>query len=81
MLDVQERTEEAALPRQQTPQAGAGVWVLVGRLFYVFAVVDLGLFYFAETDITGVWWSPLAAVVLGSLLIRGGRRQVTGGDE
>ena len=47
---------------------------LLGMLCYGFAIIDLGTYYLGIMDITGVSWSPIAAGVLGSVLmsIRGG---------
>ena len=36
-------------------------------LCYVFAVVDLGLFYIFDIDITGFSFSPIVAGALGAL--------------
>jgi hypothetical protein len=43
---------------------------LLGFLCYGFAIVDLGLYYLDIADLTGVSWSPIAAAVLGSVLIK-----------
>ena len=48
---------------------------LLGLLCYGFAIVDLGTYYLGIMDITGVSWSPIAAGVLGSVLMS------IGGDE
>ena len=42
---------------------------LLGLLCYGFAIVDLGTYYFGIMDITGLSWSPIAAGVLGSVLM------------
>ena len=34
-------------------------------LCYIFAALDFGLFYLADIDLTGVFWSPYAACALG----------------
>ena len=49
---------------------------MLGYCCYAFAVVDLGTYYFGVADLTGVSWSPIAAVVVGSVLVR-----MDGGDE
>ncbi len=41
----------------------------VGYLCYVFAVADFGLSW-AGIDLTGVRWSPIAAVIAGTVLVR-----------
>lgn len=43
---------------------------VLGFLCYGFAVVDLGLYYLGIADITGVTWSPIAAAVVGSVLVK-----------
>lgn len=73
MLEVEERpgelqTTAVAVPQQEAKEPV--LWlVALGRLCYLFAIVDLGFFFLADTDITGVWWSPPAALLLGSFLI------------
>lgn len=42
----------------------------IGLLCYGFGVLDLGMFYLLDTDITGVWWSPIAAFLVGAVLTR-----------
>jgi len=43
---------------------------IAGYLCYAFAVLDLGLYYLGIADLTGVSWSPIAAAVVGSVLLR-----------
>ncbi len=40
---------------------------ILSFLCYAFAVVDLGLFYIFDIDITGFSFSPVIAGVLGAL--------------
>ncbi len=49
---------------------------IVGFLCYAFAVADLGLYHLGVADLTGVSWSPIAACVVGSLLMK-----IEGGEE
>lgn len=49
---------------------------MLGYACYAFAVVDLGTYYLGIADITGVSWSPIAAAVLGSVLVK-----MDGGEE
>jgi hypothetical protein len=42
---------------------------MLGYCCYAFAVVDLGTYYLGIADLTGVSWSPIAAAVLGSVLV------------
>ena len=44
----------------------------LGYLCYGFAVVDLGLYWLGIYDLTGVSWSPIAAAVVGSVLVKAG---------
>jgi hypothetical protein len=47
--------------------------IVLGYLCYAFGVVDfLGMVF--GYDLTGVTWSPIAAVILGSVFLRIGRR-------
>ncbi len=43
------------------------VWI--GYLCYLFALVDF-IAYWCGYDITGVSWSPFAAVILGTILCK-----------
>jgi len=43
---------------------------MLGYCCYAFAVVDLGTYYLGIADLTGVSWSPIAAAVVGSVLVR-----------
>ncbi len=43
---------------------------MLGYCCFAFAVVDLGTYFFGIADLTGVVWSPVAAAVLGSVLVR-----------
>jgi hypothetical protein len=45
---------------------------LLGALCIGFAIVDLGTYYLGIADLTGVSWSPIAAGVVGSILLRMG---------
>ena len=45
---------------------------LIGYACYAFAIVDLGTYYLGIMDITGVSWSPIAAAVVGSVLVKAG---------
>jgi hypothetical protein len=45
---------------------------LLGMLCYGFAVLDFGLYFLGVADLTGVSWSPIAAAVVGSVLMRVG---------
>ncbi len=49
---------------------------MLGYCCFAFAVVDLGTYYFGVADLTGVGWTPVAAAVLGSVLVR-----IDAGDE
>lgn len=44
----------------------------LGYACYGFAVLDLGLYWLGIADITGVSWSPIAAFVVGSILVKTG---------
>jgi len=54
----------------QVPQGLATALSGLGILLILFAIVDVVLGRFFEIDITGVSWSPLAAGILGSVLLR-----------
>ena len=43
---------------------------MLGYCCYAFAVVDLGTYYLGIANITGMSWSPVAAAVLGSVLVK-----------
>ena len=43
---------------------------LLGMLCIGFAIVDVGTYYLGIADLTGVSWSPIAAGVAGSFLLR-----------
>jgi hypothetical protein len=43
---------------------------LLGMLCIGFAIVDLGTYYLGIADLTGVSWSPIAAGVAGSVLMK-----------
>ena len=43
---------------------------MLGYCCYAFAVVDLGTYYLGIADLTGVSWSPIAAAVIGSVLVQ-----------
>ena len=42
---------------------------MLGYACFAFAVVDLGTYYLGIADLTGVSWSPIAAGVVGSILV------------
>ena len=44
----------------------------LGYACYGFAVLDLGLYWLGIADLTGVSWSPIAAFVVGSVLVKAG---------
>lgn len=46
------------------------MFVILGLLCYAFAFIDFALGSFLGIDITGVFWSPVAASIVGSLLYR-----------
>ena len=47
---------------------------ILGIVCYVFAVIDL-VTYFAGMDITGVWWSPIVAALLGRVFLNMAKKQ------
>ncbi|MGI9590944.1 MAG: hypothetical protein ACR2P8_06220 [Myxococcota bacterium] len=47
---------------------------MLGYCCYAFAVVDLGTYYLGIADLTGVSWSPIAAAVIGSVLVQMDKR-------
>ena len=47
----------------------------LGYACYAFAVLDLGLYWLGIADITGVSWSPIAAFVVGSILVKSGAHE------
>ena len=49
---------------------------MLGYCCYAFAVVDLGTYYLGVADLTGLSWSPIAAAVAGSVLVK-----MDGGEE
>ena len=49
---------------------------VLGYCCYAFAVVDLGTYYLGVADLTGLSWSPIAAAVAGSVLVK-----MDGGEE
>jgi serine phosphatase RsbU (regulator of sigma subunit) len=44
----------------------------LGYACYGFAVLDLATYWLGIADITGVSWSPFAAAVVGSVLVKAG---------
>lgn len=64
-------------PRSNYSSGGDGlpVFPIIGGLCFIFGAVDLVAYHLADTDITGVSWSPYVAFILGSILMR------LGGDE
>jgi hypothetical protein len=46
----------------------------LGYACYGFAVVDLATYWLGIADITGVSWSPFAAAVIGSVLVKAGEQ-------
>ena len=49
---------------------GFKIFRILGGMFIVFGLVDFGLYQFAGYDLTGVQWSPIAAGIAGSVLMR-----------
>ena len=45
---------------------------MLGFACYGFAVVDLATYWLGIADLTGVSWSPIAAAVVGSVLVKTG---------
>ena len=41
----------------------------LGILCYIFAIVDFASYHLGK-DLTGVWWSSLAACVVGTILVK-----------
>lgn len=39
---------------------------ILSYICYIFAVIDFGLFYLIDIDITGVSWSPYVAGLVGA---------------
>ena len=50
----------------------------LGYACYGFAVVDLVSYWFGIADITGVSWSPVAAFVIGSFLVKSSEQAPSG---
>lgn len=46
----------------------------LGYACYGFAVLDLATYWLGIADITGVSWSPFAAAVVGSVLVKMGEQ-------
>ncbi|MGV2341420.1 MAG UNVERIFIED_CONTAM: hypothetical protein LVR18_48090 [Planctomycetaceae bacterium] len=49
---------------------GFRIFRILGGMLIVFGLVDFGLYQFAGYDLTGVQWSPIAAGIAGSVLMR-----------
>ena len=46
---------------------------VLGIACYAFGVADLVLYWAGIADLTGVWWSPFVAFVVGDALRRSGK--------
>jgi len=60
-------------PVEYLEESGVPVLVYLGYACYAFAIADLGLYLLDIADLTGVSWSPIAASILGSILVKIGR--------
>ena len=41
---------------------------ILGYICYALAAIDLISYYIFSIDFTGMWWSPIALAILGSIL-------------
>lgn len=54
-------------------RSGGGlIFKLVGGLLILLGIVDFALYQFFDVDVTGVSWSPVAAGIVGSMVMRMG---------
>ena len=51
---------------------GRLIFKLVGGLLILFGITDFVLYQFFDFDVTGVTWSPVAAGIVGSIVMRMG---------
>ena len=51
---------------------GGLIFKLAGGLLILFGIVDFVLYQFFNFDVTGVSWSPVAAGIVGSIIMRMG---------
>ena len=49
-------------------------FVILSYLCYIFAILDVVLFYVCDIDLTGVYWTPIAASALGYIFSAIGNR-------
>lgn len=54
----------------EVPQGVATALRVLGVLLIIFAIVDVVLARVFAIDLTGVTWSPIAAGIAGSVLLR-----------
>ena len=48
------------------------MFTMFGYLCYAFGIADVALYVLDIADLTGVVWSPIVAVVVGSMLMKMG---------
>jgi hypothetical protein len=51
---------------------GGLIFKLAGGLLILFGIIDFVLYQFFNFDVTGVSWSPVAAGIVGSIIMRMG---------
>ncbi len=44
------------------------IFKLIGGGLVIFGIIDLIAYYLLKTDVTGIWWFPMAAVFIGSVI-------------
>ena len=49
-------------------------FAILSYLCYIFAILDIVLFYVCDIDLTGVYWTPIAASALGYVFSAIGNR-------
>lgn len=52
---------------------GGLVFKMIGGLVIFFGITDFILYRFFDYDLTGVSWSPIAAWIVGSIVMKIGR--------
>ena len=50
------------------------IFKIIGGGLILFGVIDLVAYYLLNTDITGLWWFPIAALFIGSVIMGMGKK-------
>ena len=48
---------------------------IAGIILVVVGILDFALFYLADLDLTGVWWSPYVFGTIGGIMMKDGKKK------